>query len=247
MEHDSSRTGYHQPRPKPEGLEFSGAAWDEDLEEDKNYFEEPQINLIWAQGYTPDGRQGAIGFRGSMPWHLKEDLQHFQELTISHPVVMGRKTWESLNPRFRPLSQRDNIVVSHDPAYRAPGASVAENLEEALHMASQPSIPDDGIRRGEIWIIGGSQLYSQLIDRADHIYVTDIDLAVEADSFAPNVDDLVKTGTFEVSADSGWLVPVGTVASLQTGSDSSAGTVSRYRFRTLTRAEEGSPSAEEEL
>ena len=96
MEHDSSRTGYHESEP--------GIAGPENLLEDDwgdDYAKTFSINLIWAQANDKEGRPGAIGFDGGMPWHLSEDLRRFKELTVSHPVIMGRKTWESLNPKFR--------------------------------------------------------------------------------------------------------------------------------------------------
>ncbi len=110
MEHDSSRTGYHESEP--------GIAGPENLLEDDwgdDYAKTFSINLIWAQANDKEGRPGAIGFDGGMPWHLSEDLRRFKELTVSHPVIMGRKTWESLNPKFRPLANRDNIVISPSP------------------------------------------------------------------------------------------------------------------------------------
>ena len=223
MEHDSSRSGYHQPRPEPDGPEFSDDTWDDEEPEEDGIDTVPKLNLIWAQAYSQLGQPGAIGARGAIPWHLKEDLQHFKELTVLHPVIMGRRTWESIDPQYRPLSQRDNIVVSRDMGYKAPGASVVDSIDEALHMASQPAIPDDGILRGAIWAIGGAQLYNGLIYRADNIYITDIDVAVEADAFAPDIDDLLQRGVFEVVSDSGWMVPSG------------QGDIPRYRFRTLHR------------
>ena len=81
------------------------------------------VNLIWAEADDKDGRPGAIGFDGGMPWHLPEDMKRFKELTVSHPVIMGRRTWESLNVKYRPLPNRDNIVVSHNPQYLALGAT----------------------------------------------------------------------------------------------------------------------------
>ena len=88
MEHDSSRTGYHESEP--------GIAGPENLLEDDwgdDYAKTFSINLIWAQANDKEGRLGAIGFDGGMPWHLSEDLRRFKELTVSHPVIMGRKTW----------------------------------------------------------------------------------------------------------------------------------------------------------
>ena len=83
-------------------------------------------------------------------------MRHFTELTVSHPVIMGRKTWESLSPKFRPLPNRDNIVISHDrPISRR--AHVVDSLDDALDLARQEAIPDDGLDRSEIWVIGGAK------------------------------------------------------------------------------------------
>ena len=104
MEHDSSRSGYHEPEPGLAGREDE-EDWGDDFP--KTF----SVNLIWAQACDKEGHDGAIGFEGGMPWHLPEDMRHFTELTVSHPVIMGRKTWESLSPKFRPLPNRDNIVI----------------------------------------------------------------------------------------------------------------------------------------
>ncbi len=93
---------------------------------------------------------------------------------------MGRKTWESLNPKFRPLANRDNIVISHDRSFRAPGATVACDVEEALDLARQEAIPDDGLDRSEIWVIGGAQLFNQMLPLASKVFITQIDANVDA-------------------------------------------------------------------
>ena len=134
------------------------------------------MNLIWAQACDKEGHDGAIGFKGGMPWHLPEDMRHFTELTVSHPVIMGRKTWESLSPKFRPLPNRDNIVISHDPSYFAPGATVVDSLDDALDLARQEAIPDDGLDRSEIWVIGGAKVFEEAMPFADKAYVTQISM-----------------------------------------------------------------------
>ena len=121
-------------------------------------------------------------------------MKHFKELTVSHPVIMGRKTWESLGVKYRPLPNRDNIVVSHDPMYRAPGATVVTSLDDALDMARQEAIPDDGLDRSEIWIPGGAQLFAEALPFADKAYVTDLAATVDADSYAPDMASLVEAG-----------------------------------------------------
>lgn len=88
------------------------------------------VGLVWAEA-----RGGAIGRGGTMPWHLPEDLAHFKAVTLGAPVVMGRRTWESLPERFRPLPGRENVVVTRDPSFAAEGARVAASLEAALALA----------------------------------------------------------------------------------------------------------------
>jgi len=128
------------------------------------------LALIWAQAHDR-----VIGAGGVMPWHLPEDLKHFRALTDGDPVVMGRRTWESLPERFRPLPGRANIVVTRDPGCAAPGATVVHSLDDALSAAEADTV----------WIMGGAQLYTQALPLADRVEVTEIDLAVEGDTFAP--------------------------------------------------------------
>ncbi|KAB8288043.1 diacylglycerol kinase [Bifidobacterium ramosum] len=200
MEHDSSRSGYHELEPGIAGLE-SEEDWGDDFP--KTF----SVNLIWAEARDKEGREGAIGFQGGMPWHLAEDMKHFKELTVSHPVIMGRKTWESLDPKYRPLPNRDNIVVSHDPQYRALGATVAESLDDALDYARQEAIPDDGMDRSEIWVIGGAQLFREALPLASKAYVTLLKTQVDADTYAPDIRDLVDAGLWTITDESHWLKP----------------------------------------
>jgi dihydrofolate reductase len=133
------------------------------------------INLIWAQAHNR-----VIGKNGAMPWHLPEDLAHFKRVTLGAPVMMGRKTWESLPPRFRPLPGRTNIVISRQTDFLAGhtgiGLQTAETLEAALDMACDH--PD-------VWIIGGAQIYAQALPLANKIIVTHIDATFKGDAFAP--------------------------------------------------------------
>lgn len=200
MEHDSSRSGYHEPVPGVAGLEES-EDWGDDFP--KTF----SVNVIWAQAFDNDGRAGVLGFRGGMPWHLAEDMRRFKELTVSHPVIMGRRTWESLDARFRPLPNRDNIVVSRNHMFAAPGATVVDDLEDALDLARQEAIPDDGMDRGEIWVIGGGELFRQVLPFADKAFVTQIDARVDADTYAPDIDDLVRQGAWELVEEGQWEVP----------------------------------------
>lgn len=131
----------------------------------------PRIGLIWAQA-----RGGVIGRDGGMPWHLPEDLAHFKRSTLSHPVIMGRKTWDSLPERFRPLPGRRNIVLTRQPHWQADGAETATSLDEALQQVQDAE---------QVWVIGGAEIYAQALGLADCLVVTEIDADFEGDSFAP--------------------------------------------------------------
>ena len=131
----------------------------------------PRLHLILARAAN-----GVIGLDNRMPWHLPEDLAHFKRTTLGCPVVMGRKTWDSLPPRFRPLPGRANIVLSRDATWQAEGAQRAASLDEALTLcAGQP----------DVWVIGGAQIYAQALPRAHSAVVTEIARAFEGDAFAP--------------------------------------------------------------
>jgi dihydrofolate reductase len=128
------------------------------------------IALIWAQS-----RDGVIGADGALPWHLPEDMQRFRALTTDATVVMGRLTWESLPPRFRPLPNRRNVVLSRDPSYDAPGAHVVTSLDAVLSVAD------------EVWVIGGAAVYAATLPRADRLLVTDVDGEFDGDVMAPAI------------------------------------------------------------
>ena len=117
-------------------------------------------------------RQGVIGREGALPWHLPQDLAHFRELTRGHPVIMGRKTWDSLPPRFRPLPGRRNVVVTRQTHWEAEGAQRAASVEEALHTLADAD---------RVFIIGGSQIYAQALNRADTLELTIIDQDIQGD------------------------------------------------------------------
>jgi dihydrofolate reductase len=131
----------------------------------------PRIGLIWAQS-----RGGVIGKDGVMPWHLPEDLAHLKRTTLGHPVIMGRKTWDSIPPRFRPLPGRTNIVVTRQPDWQSTGALAASGLPQALALCGQAA---------QVWIIGGAQLYAQALPLADQLVVTEIDADFAGDAHAP--------------------------------------------------------------
>jgi dihydrofolate reductase len=148
------------------------------------------VGLIWAQ--TPDG---VIGAGNAIPWRLPEDVAHFKATTLGHPVVMGRKTWESLSPRFRPLAGRRNIVISRDPQWVAEGAERAGSITEALEFAAT-SLPEHS---RTAWVIGGGEIYRAALAHATMLSVTDVDAPVEGDVYAPVVD-----ASWTVDNDTGW-------------------------------------------
>lgn len=132
----------------------------------------PEVVLVWAEA-----RGGAIGRGGVMPWSLPEDLAHFKRATWGTPVVMGRRTWESLPERFRPLPGRDNLVVTRDPAFGAEGARVLRSTEEVL-----------AVEAPRVSVIGGGEIYRALMPHATELIVTRIELDVpDADTFAPPI------------------------------------------------------------
>lgn len=130
-----------------------------------------RINLIYARAAN-----GVIGHHNAMPWHVPEDLAHFKRLTQGHPVIMGRKTWDSLPPRFRPLPGRSNVVISRQTDWQADGAQRAGSLAAALALCRQAE---------EVWVIGGAQIFAQAEPLAARIEVTEIMQDFEGDIFAP--------------------------------------------------------------
>ena len=117
-----------------------------------------------------------IGKDNTLLWHLPDDMRHFRETTRGKPVIMGRKTWESLPDAFRPLPGRHNIVVSHNATYEAPGATLVGSLGEAVEAAGNV---------GEIFVIGGETLYQQAIPLAQRLYLTEIDQDFGGDAYFP--------------------------------------------------------------
>lgn len=138
------------------------------------------IGLIWGQARDGGGRP-VIGAGGDIPWYVPEDFAHFKRTTAGHPVVMGRLTWESL-PK-RPLPGRTNIVVSSRGPYGVPDTDAvpAATIGEALQIAA------DAPGGEEIWVIGGSQVYSEALPVADVLEVSEINTEVEGDVFAPEI------------------------------------------------------------
>ena len=121
-------------------------------------------------------RNGVIGAHGKLPWHLPEDLQHFKKLTLGHPVVMGRRTWASLG---KPLPGRENIVITRQPGFAAPGASIAASLEAAIALCAG---------EGLAFVIGGAEIYAAALPLADGLVLTEIDGDYEGDTRFPDWD-----------------------------------------------------------
>jgi len=132
-----------------------------------------------------------IGFQGDLPWRLSNDLKRFKVLTMGKPIVMGRKTYESIG---RPLPGRQNIVVTRNPDYVAEGCDVVSSVDAAIQAAGDAE---------EIMIIGGSHIYEAFLPRADHIYLTRVQVDVEGDAFLPefNSNDWQETAVKKHSAD----------------------------------------------
>lgn len=123
-----------------------------------------------------------IGKGGTLPWHLPDDLKHFKELTAGKPVLMGRKTWESLPPKFRPLPERTNIVITRQTDLPVPaGVEVYSAITDALIKH-----PNE-----EIMVIGGGQIYEQTLPLADTLYITKVHQSVDGDAFFPAIDQAV--------------------------------------------------------
>lgn len=127
------------------------------------------LGLIWAEA-----KGGVIGAEGGMPWYVPEDLAHFKDITATGAVVMGRKTWDSLPERFRPLPGRENIVITRQQNWHADGALRATNVAEAVRG------------RDRVWVIGGAEVFAEVIGDADRLEVTELDLDVAGDAFAPD-------------------------------------------------------------
>jgi dihydrofolate reductase len=133
----------------------------------------PEIVVIAAVA-----RNRVIGKDNRLLWHIPEDMARFKALTAGHTVIMGRKTWESLPPRFRPLPGRRNIVISRQPDYAAPGAELADSLENALKLASTAA---------SIFVIGGEQIYAQAMRIANRLEITEVDREPAGDAWFPEI------------------------------------------------------------
>ena len=133
-----------------------------------------KISMIAAMAHDR-----VIGKDNQMPWHMPADLAHFKRVTLGKPVLMGRKTFESIG---RPLPGRRNLVISRNPGYQAEGIEVVGSVEAALALLAGSSVE-------ELMVIGGGHLYAEMLPSADCLYLTQIDLAVEGDTRFPAFDD----------------------------------------------------------
>jgi dihydrofolate reductase len=132
------------------------------------------VGLIWAQSAS-----GVIGRAGDIPWWLPEDMSRFKKLTMGHTVVMGRRTWESLPARVRPLPGRPNVVLTRQADYMAEGAAVVTSI-------------DDALARGTVWVIGGAEIYALALPSASRCEVTEVDVDLprqDDDAMAPLLDE----------------------------------------------------------
>ena len=123
-------------------------------------------------------RNGVIGSNNALPWHLPEDMKHFRQLTTGNVVIMGRKTWESLPERFRPLPDRLNVVVTRNAAYAAPGATIVHTLDEAIKVGAGRTA----------FIIGGAELYAHALQKAERLELTEIAAEFPGDAYFPDID-----------------------------------------------------------
>lgn len=127
-------------------------------------------------------RDRGIGNNGDLLWRIPDDLKRFKALTTGHPVIMGRKTWESIPEKFRPLPNRTNIVVSRQPGYQARGAFVVNSVERAIALAAPGT--------DEAFVAGGAEVYRAALPHADRLYLTEIDDLQPADTFFPEYSSL---------------------------------------------------------
>jgi len=136
-----------------------------------------KLALVWAMA-----RNRVIGRNNALPWHLPEDLKFFKRVTMGKPIIMGRKTWESIG---RPLPGRCNIVISRNQDFKADGIEAVSSLQQAISLAEQISLRD-GV--DEVCVIGGAEIYDQALPLADRLYLTQVHADVEGDTFFPEFD-----------------------------------------------------------
>ena len=131
------------------------------------------VGMIWAESAN-----GVIGADGSLAWHIPEDLAHFRAVTRGYAVLHGRKSYEAIPAKFRPLPGRRNLVLTRDRVYSAPGAEVVHSLAAA----------EDLLAGAPVWIVGGGQVYDRAMSFADVLVVTEVNLEISGDTYAPAID-----------------------------------------------------------
>jgi dihydrofolate reductase len=151
-----------------------------------------KISLI----VVTDKKRG-IGKNGLIPWHISEDFKRFKEVTTGHPIIMGRKTWESLP--IKPLPGRTNIIVTQNSKLKIKNAKVTDSIKNAIEVAKKQKGAE------EVFIIGGGQIFNQAIDLADKLYLTKIHSVFNADTFFPDYDAKFKKIVFQKEGESNGL------------------------------------------
>lgn len=150
--------------------------------------DQPRISIIAAFGDS----NRVIGNKGKIPWHIPDDFKHFKDLTSGHVIIMGRKTFESIG---KSLPNRINMVVTRDAKYTAEGCIVVDSMEKALEIAKQKE------EKGEVFIIGGGEIYKQGLPFTDRLYLTIIQGEFEGDAFFPEFPEFSKVISVEVKQD----------------------------------------------
>ena len=136
-----------------------------------------KLALIWAMS-----RNRVIGRNNALPWHLSEDLRYFKRVTMGKPIIMGRKTWESIG---RPLPGRTNIVITRDQNFQAAGVRVVHSLDDALRLAEHVGVIEGA---EEVIVIGGAEIYALALPKAERLYLTQVHAEVEGDAWFPEFD-----------------------------------------------------------
>ena len=136
-----------------------------------------KLALIWAMS-----RNRVIGRNNALPWHLSEDLRYFKRVTMGKPIIMGRKTWESIG---RPLPGRTNIVITRDQSFQAAGARVVHSLDDALRLAEHIGVIEGA---EEAIVIGGAEIYALALPKAERLYLTQVHAEVQGDAWFPEFD-----------------------------------------------------------
>jgi len=148
------------------------------------------LSLIMAMDES-----GGIGYLGKLPWRLAADLKRFKHITMGHHIIMGRKTYESIG---KTLPGREMIIITRNLGFRAEGCQVVHSLDEALHVAEEKGDP-------EVFVIGGGEIFTQALPRADRIYLTIVHTRVPADVFFPEYDpsrwEIIETEKMEADQD----------------------------------------------